>query len=121
MGGSEPESQALPEGFFDPAHDKNQFISKVSAEARSQSVSGVSYLIAVALPKGGKTFHGRVQIDFTLAKKCPDFKEGANNDACLFIDYWGKRVKALQVNGRFVPHDTENIFINHKIYVPSDL
>jgi hypothetical protein len=46
--------------FVDPNYDKNQFISKAAAYTRSQSVSEVSYLIAVALLKGGKTFHGKV-------------------------------------------------------------
>ena len=81
----------------------------------------MSYLIAVALLKGGKTFHGRVQFNFNLAKICPDFVEGGNNDECLFIDYWGKRVKSLEVNGTSVKNDNANIFMNHKIYIPKSL
>jgi hypothetical protein len=120
--GSDEAGSAAPlEGFFDPNHGENQFVSKAAANTRSQAVSGVSYLIAVGLPKGGKTLHGRVQILFTLAKKCKDFVEGEKNDECLFIDYWGKRVKSLTVNGTFVAHDTPNIFVSHKIYIPNEV
>ena len=55
-----------------------------------------------------------------MAKICPDYKEGESSDACLFIDYWGKRVKSLTVNGSFIEQDRDDIFFNHKIYIPSD-
>lgn len=34
---------------------------------RSKQVSEVSYLIALGLVKGGKTFHGRILVEFNLA------------------------------------------------------
>ena len=77
-------------------------MSKIAANIRSSNVSEVSYLLTLGLIKGGKTFHGKVQIDFKLKKVTPDYVENGENDSCLFIDYKGKMVKSLEVNGAMI-------------------
>ena len=54
-------------GFTDPNHEGNKFLSKKEAIFRSQIVSDVNYTIALGLLKGGKTFNGKVKIDFKLS------------------------------------------------------
>ena len=50
----------------------------------------------------------------------PDYVENGENDSCLFIDYKGKMVKSVEVNGTVIAGDVPNVFLNHKVYVPSN-
>ena len=106
------------EGFVDPNYEKNQYLSKIAAEMRSSNVTNVSYLITLGLVKGGKTFNGKVQIDFKLAKISPDYQEEGDNTSCLFIDYKGKKVKSLSVNGKTVGGEVPNVFVSHRVFIP---
>lgn len=44
-----------------------------------------------------------------------------NNSDCLFIDYKGKNIKSITVNGSKVGPDTPNLWVNHRIYIPTAL
>ena len=85
--------------FEDPEYSSNKYLSKIEAENRSQVVSDVSYVLALGLIKGGTTFNGKVTIDYTLSKKSPAYAEGSDNSNCLFIDYKGKFIKSITING----------------------
>ena len=79
----------------------------------------MNYVLTIGLVKGGQTFHGKVTIDYTLSQKAPsDFVEGGDNSKCLFIDYKGKLIKSLTINGQRLGPDTPNVWNNHRIYVP---
>ena len=56
------------QGFKDPNHEGNKFLSKIEAAFRSEIVSDVNYVIALGLLKGGKTFNGKIRIEFNLSK-----------------------------------------------------
>jgi len=75
-------------------------------------VSAVSYKLAYALLRGGETFHGQVDIKFTLTD------ESAQSDK-IFVDYKGERVLWLIVNGQKVT-DGEP-FRDHRVYFPINL
>ena len=117
----EPEEEKKEEewlGFEDPEYSSNKYLSKIEAENRSQVVSDVSYVLALGLIKGGTTFNGKVTIDYTLSKKSPAYAEGSDNSNCLFIDYKGKLIKSITINGKVIPRNTPNLWINHRIYIP---
>lgn len=61
----------------------------------------------MGLVKGGGTFHGKVQIEFWLSEKSPDYQKDADNSKCLFIDYKGKNVKSITVNETSLNEDTQ--------------
>jgi len=88
------------------------------AKNRSSLLSDVNYVIALGLAKGGETFHGKVTIDWMQSRKTPDFVEGDDNSNCLFIDYKGKTIHSLIINGKKVAQNTPNLWRNHRIYVP---
>jgi len=82
-------------------------------------VSKVNYVVSLGLLKGGKTFNGRSLIEFNLANvQSKDYEEGADNSECLFIDFKGKLIRSLQVNGRTVDKDTKNLWLSHRIFIP---
>ena len=82
-------------------------------------MSNVNYVLSLGLVKGGDTFHGKVTIDFTLANKAPsDYFANGDNSKCLFIDYKGKCIKSLTVNGQKLGPSVENVWVNHRIYIP---
>ena len=78
----------------------------------------MSYVLALGLIKGGTTFHGKVTIDYTLSKKSPAYVKGQDNTNALFIDYKGKLIKSITINGKVIPRNTPNLWINHRIYIP---
>ena len=103
---SSKSSPNQPTGFIDPNGTQNQYLSKVAAEIRSKNVKNVEYQIVLGLVKGGKTFHGQVQIDFDLNNITPDYVAGGDNSSCLFIDYKGKMINKIDIcrsSGRFYP------------------
>lgn len=117
----ESECPELVDAFFtDPYYETKKYLSKIEAENRSQVVSDVSYTMILGLPKGGKTFNGKITIDYTLNKVSPAYVEGGeNNSMCFFIDYKGKQIRSITVNGSLLsPADTPNFWINHRIYIP---
>jgi len=105
-------------GFDDPSSKDNHYLSKVEAYSRSQYVSDVNYLLTLGFVKGGETFCGKVTIDYNLSKKTEDFVEGGDNSECLFIDYKGKLIKSLTVNGKKIGPNTPNVWVKHRIYIP---
>ena len=72
----------------------------------------------MGLIKGGQTFHGKVQIDYNQKHVTNDYMKDGDNTSCLFIDYKGKLVKSLEINGVNICADVPNVFQNHKIYIP---
>jgi hypothetical protein len=70
----------------DPKYGKNCYLTKVEANTRSENVSDVSYMLTIALLKGGKTFMGNVVIDFFLDHRTSDDPD----QGMLFIDYKGQ-------------------------------
>ena len=60
-------------GFVDPEHEGQSFLTKSEAENRSKIISEVSYCLTMGLVKGGGSFHGKVQIDFSLSELAPDY------------------------------------------------
>jgi hypothetical protein len=107
------------ESITDPNHDGNRFLTKKEAAFRSQIVSDVHYTIALGLLKGGKTFNGKIKIEFKLsAIQERDFEDGQDNSQCLFIDYKGNLIRHIVVNGKALGKDTPNLWNNHRIYIP---
>lgn len=70
-------------------------------------MANVSYNLALSLITGGDSYLGHVRVNFTL-NKIP------NN---LFIDYKGRKVMNLIVNGNLVPQDLD-VFKGHRILIP---
>jgi hypothetical protein len=56
---------------------------------RSQIVSNVNYSLSLALIKGGESFLGHVVVTFELASVSEK----------VFIDYKGRAIHSLKVNG----------------------
>ena len=54
-------------------------------------VEDVSYEVLMAIPKG-KTFFGKIMVTFKL-------KEMPENDKPLFLDFYGRHIEDLQING----------------------
>ena len=107
------------EGFTDPNHSGQKFLTKKEAEFRSQIVSDVNYVISLGLLKGGKTYNGRILIEFSLSEiQDRDFAEGQDNSSCLFIDYKGKLIRGLEINGKKIGKETPNVWNSHRIYIP---
>jgi len=110
--------------FRDPFFSENHSLAKTTAFARSSVVSDVDYRLTLAMVKGGETFQGLVRINFNLKEKSAyDFIEGEDKKdnqgvAPLFIDYKGKLVKSLKVNGKTIAPSAKNVFVHHRIYVP---
>ena len=108
------------EGFSDPDYATNHYLTKAEAQSRSTLVSEVNYTLALGLVKGGQTFHGKVTIDWSQSRVAPDFVDDGDNKDCLFIDYKGKFIKSLVINGTTVPQNTKNLWRNHRIYIPAE-
>ena len=53
-----------------------------------------------------------------MAKITEDYVVDGNNDSCLFIDYKGKMVNSIDVNGKMIKSSVPNVFQGHKIYIP---
>ena len=69
--------------FTDASADGVKTLYKTEAIKRSQEVSDVSYRLAYALLRGGETFHGYVEVNFTLT-------EASSKSDDIFLDYRGK-------------------------------
>ena len=74
-------------------------MTKIEAAHRSNNVSDVSYELALGLVKGGTTYHGKITIDYVLNSVSPAYAPGQDNSKCLFIDYKGKEIGSIIVNG----------------------
>ena len=107
--------------FEDPEFQTNHYLRKTDAIDRATAISNVGYKLSISLKKGGGTYHGKVEITYNQTKILEDFKhddvkvEGGH----LFIDYKGKRVKTLKVNGTFVTKDFPHVYKCAKIFVPA--
>ena len=97
--------------FTDPTYETNHYLTKVEAYNRSKVVSDVSYTLVMGLVKGGGTFHGKVTIDYKLSKVSQAYQVDGDNTTCLFIDYKGKHIRSISVNGQAItPADTQNLW-----------
>jgi len=90
--------------FADAEHGSVHYLTKVDALKRSEIVSHVSYKLALALIKGGQTFHGHVITSFTLH----------DMTSSLFIDFKGRSVDRVTINNQHVPLSTD-VFKAHRI------
>ena len=98
----------------------NQFeeIGSVSREEifqRSRIVKNPSYDVALGLLKGGEYFVGQVKVKFNIFD--PILED-------VFLDYKGREVKYLVVNGKELKPGVVNndaIFRHHRIYLPKEL
>lgn len=66
------------------------------------------------------SFNGRVTIDFSLKKKAADFVLDGGSQNCLFIDYKGKLIRSLTINGTKLGQKTQNLWLDHRIYIPNE-
>ena len=53
--------------FVDAAHDEIKTLYKNEAFKRSEEVSNVNYKLSYSLLRGGETFEGQVEVNFTLS------------------------------------------------------
>ena len=86
-----------------------RFLTKEEAVLRSVMISDVDYQLSVCLRKGGKTYLGFVKTTFRVQE--PGY---------LFIDFKGKAVKNLLINGEPLPSGLE-VFNRHRIQIPWQL
>ena len=93
--------------FSDPTTKEVKTLYKTEADKRSEQVSDVSYRLAYALNRGGETFHGKVEVSFSLTKQSAEADD-------IFVDYRGDKVHSLEINGNSVT--TGNPFRDHRIY-----
>lgn len=95
-------------GFKDEGKDQLRTLYKTEAAKRAELISDVSYRIAYALLRGGKTFLGQVKVQFTMSTV---------DDT--FLDYAGETVHWIKVNGKSV--EDYNPFANDKITIKKEL
>ena len=76
-----------------PARTGRDVLTQADAEARAARVSNVAYAIALDLTRGASTYRGDVSITFRYGAPA----EGASGP--LFLDFTGKRIERLEVNG----------------------
>ena len=70
----------------------------------------VSYKLAYALPKGGETFEGKVEIKFDINEK---YSWSENEE--IFVDYRGEKIHSLVVNGTQITSGEP--FHDHRIFI----
>jgi aminopeptidase N len=104
----------------DPESDENWFLLKAEAQDRAKAVSAVSYKVAVSLKKGGGTYHGVVEVLFSLSRLLEDQSSQGAEVGHLFFDYKGRQVKSMTVNGSAVEKGSP-VFAKHKLFVPHAL
>ena len=106
--------------FTDPGYDTNHYLTKIEAANRSKVVSDVKYTMILGLVKGGGTYHGKITIDYNLNKVSKAYSPEGDNTECLFIDYKGKEIRSLLVNGQLITQGnaSQPIWMNHRIYIP---
>ncbi len=75
-----------------PTPTTRDVLTQTEAEARAARVSKVAYAIALDLTRGASTYRGDVAITFQATGSEP-----------LFLDFTGKRIDLLEVNGVAVP------------------
>jgi len=87
------------EGFTDPFYKTNKYLSKIEAASRSELISDVNYTLALGLLKGGESFTGKVTIEFSLRQKGTVYVADGDNSKCVFLDFKGKLISSIVVNG----------------------
>ena len=92
--------------FNDVNMAKQNYLYKKEAFKRSGDVSKVSYKIGYALIRGGKSYHGRVEMKFTLV--------GGSLPDDLFADFHGESITGLCINGTYI--EGGEPFKDHRIY-----
>ena len=89
--------------FTDSEEEGLKNLTRAEANARAAMISDVEYQLAVCLRKGGKTYLGAIDMYFQV-----------NASGKLFIDFNGKQVTNLIVNGVVVSASTD-CFKGHRI------
>ena len=92
---------------------------KKEADLRSTIISNVKYRIIYAMLPGGKTFRGRVTVNFDVSDR---INEGIvrEDKSWSFLDYKGHAVHKLVMNGTEIPTDKIN-FKDERIYFDMDI
>src|ERR1035437_7456276 len=80
-------------------------LTQAEAEARAARVTTTSYQLALDILRGAETYRGDVTITFDLA-----------GDGNLFLDYRGKTIHRLTVNG--APLDPD--WTGYRLTLPGD-
>ena len=95
--------------MVDDTFNEPKVITRIEASQRAHVVHNLKYRIALSLLRGGENFHGHVTINFDLSY----------NGYSLNLDYKGREVRELIINGHVVTDKT--VFREHKIYLPRSL
>ena len=83
---SEPQPKLpTPVAFKDEGKEELRTLYKTDANKRGKMITDVSYRIALALIRGGKNFHGQVQVKFTLTKLEDTFLDYTGESLCIMI------------------------------------
>ena len=82
-------------------------LTQLAAQARAAAVSNVSYSLDLSLTRGASSYAGTVDIAFDLA-----------SPASTFLDFRGKTIRELEVNGRAIEAPEWN---GYRLTIPADL
>ena len=103
------------EGDENGSGDANDAVAltQVDARHRASMISDTMYDVSIALPKGD-TFFGHVKIQFSA-------KEAPSKDKPLFLDFLGKKIKNVKINGEQIAAlDNAEYIKTSRIPMPSD-
>ena len=96
----------MPKTLEDKNYEANKYVALTTAQFRKSIVSNVSYLMAVAIPKGDSYF-AKYQLDFELT---------GLPTKTFWIDFRGVKIANYKINDAEVEED--DLFYEHKIVVP---
>ncbi len=82
-------------------------LTQAEAEARAARVSGAAYQLVLDLARGAEGYQAEVTIRFS-----------ATGSADLFLDFRGKRIQQLQLNGTTIRQPSWN---GYRLTLPGEL
>ena len=60
-----------------------------------------------------------MSIDYTLTKVGTQYSADGDNSQCLFLDFKGKLIRSIVINGQKLGQETKDLWQNHRIYIPT--
>jgi aminopeptidase N len=88
-------------------------LTQVDARYRASMISDTVYDVSIALPKGD-AFFGHVKVQFSA-------KEAPSKDKPIFLDFLGKKIKNVRINGEQISAlDNTEYIKTSRIPLPSD-
>lgn len=81
-------------------------LTQVDAEARASRVTRCDYTLDLTLTRGSETYRGRCTLEF-----------GDSGEGDLFLDFRGKTIERLEVNGHVVDSPAWN---GYRLWLPGD-